>query len=47
MGGRMSPLERQEIVNAVRAGAPVSSVRERARTALYLTLVIAQAQVDR
>jgi uncharacterized protein (DUF1800 family) len=45
-GGRMSLEERTEIVNAVRrtsAGNP----GERVRTALYLTLTAAQAQVDR
>ncbi len=46
MGGRMSPQERAEIIRAVRATS-IESVMERARTALYLTLVIAQSQVDR
>jgi uncharacterized protein (DUF1800 family)/fibronectin type 3 domain-containing protein len=46
MGGRMSPQERAEIIGAVRA-TPISYTMERTRTALYLTLVIAQTQVDR
>ena len=49
MGGRMSIEERTEIIAAVRAvamGAPDSPL-ERAHTALYLTLVAAQGQVDR
>jgi uncharacterized protein (DUF1800 family)/fibronectin type 3 domain-containing protein len=45
MGGRMSEAERTEIVNAVRV-SPATATLERARTALYLTLVAAQAQVD-
>lgn len=45
MGGRMSATTRAEIMAAVRA-VPVTSTRERARTALYLTLVSAQGQVD-
>jgi uncharacterized protein (DUF1800 family)/fibronectin type 3 domain-containing protein len=45
MGGRMSPQERAEIIGAVRA-TPISDTRERMRTALYLTLVMAQSQVD-
>jgi len=46
MGGRMSPEERTEIMTAVRA-TPQTNVNERARTALYLTLVAAQSQIDR
>ena len=46
VGGRMSDQERREIINAVRASS-LTSATERARTALYLTLVIAQSQVDR
>jgi hypothetical protein len=46
MGGRMSVEERRTIIDAVRA-TPASQPVERARTALYLTLVAAQAQVDR
>jgi hypothetical protein len=46
MGGRMSPQERSQIMAAVRV-TPVESTMERTRTALYLTLVIAQSQVDR
>ncbi len=45
LGGRMSAAERAEIIAAVRS-VPITSVRERTRTALYLTLVAAQAQVD-
>jgi uncharacterized protein (DUF1800 family)/fibronectin type 3 domain-containing protein len=45
MGGRMSPEQRAEIVSAVRATPPTDR-RERSRTALYLTLAAAQAQVD-
>ncbi len=46
MGGRLTPTERSEIIAAVRV-TPVENVGERARTALYLTLVIAGSQVDR
>lgn len=46
MGGRMSVEERAEIAAAVRAISP-AYYQERVRTALYLTLVTAQAQVDR
>jgi uncharacterized protein (DUF1800 family) len=46
MGGRMSPQERREIITAVRV-SPIESLNERVRTALYLTLVLAQSQVDR
>ncbi|MFN7917186.1 MAG: DUF1800 family protein [Vicinamibacterales bacterium] len=46
MGGRMSPEERAEIMVAVRA-TPQTNLLERARTALYLTLVAAQSQIDR
>ncbi|MGC4082939.1 MAG: hypothetical protein QM736_12720 [Vicinamibacterales bacterium] len=46
MGGRMSPEERAAIVTAVRA-TPIAYANERARTALYLTLVAAQSQIDR
>jgi uncharacterized protein (DUF1800 family) len=45
MGTRISPEMRAEIIAAVRV-SPASSTRERARTALYLTLVAAQTQVD-
>jgi len=46
MGGKMTPEERREIVGAVRASS-IDNALERARTAMYLTLVIAQSQVDR
>ena len=49
MGGRMSIEQRTEIINAVKAvalGTPDSPL-ERAYTALYLTLVAAQGQIDR
>lgn len=46
MGGQMSLAERSEIIAAVRV-SPASRPLERVRTALYLTLVAAQAQVDR
>ncbi|MGE3841704.1 MAG: DUF1800 family protein [Vicinamibacterales bacterium] len=46
MGGQMSLAERSEIIAAVRV-SPASRSLERVRTALYLTLVAAQAQVDR
>ena len=45
-GGRMSLEQRAEIISAVRA-SPSTRQLERARTALYLTLVAAQSQVDR
>ena len=45
MGGRMSAEERNEIIAAVRV-TPATNTLERARTALYLTIVAAQAQVD-
>ena len=45
MGGRMSAEMRTDIVNTVRA-VSATNTRERARTALYLTLVAAQGQVD-
>lgn len=45
MGTRMSPEMRAEILNAVRV-SPATARRERARTAIYLTLVAAQSQVD-
>lgn len=45
MGTRISPEMRDEIIAAVRV-SPASSPRERARTAIYLTLVAAQTQVD-
>jgi len=45
MGTRMSPEMRNEIVTAVRV-SPATSTRERSRTAIYLTLVAAQSQVD-
>jgi uncharacterized protein (DUF1800 family) len=47
LGGRMSAVERQIIIAAVRASSTRGSVEERTRTALYLTLVLAQSQVDR
>ena len=46
MGTRISPEMRAEIIRAVRV-SPATSTRERARTAIYLTLVAAQTQVDR
>ena len=46
MGGGMSTEERTEIIAAVRA-TPAGETIERSRTALYLTLVAAQGQVDR
>jgi hypothetical protein len=45
MGTRISPEMRAEIIAAVRV-SPATSTRERARTAIYLTLVAAQTQVD-
>lgn len=45
MGTRVSPEMRAEIIAAVRVTA-ASNTRERARTAIYLTLVAAQSQVD-
>ena len=47
MGGRMSPAEREVVVAAVRASSTTASVSERVRTAIYVSLVIAQSQVDR
>jgi uncharacterized protein (DUF1800 family) len=47
MGGRMSTSERDVVVGAVRASSTNASVTERVRTAIYLSLVIAQSQVDR
>jgi len=46
MGGRMSIEERTEIINAVRVTSS-NNPAERVRSALYLTLTAAQAQVDR
>jgi hypothetical protein len=46
MGGRLSLTERAEIMAAVRA-TPFENVGERSRTALYLTLAVANSQVDR
>ena len=46
MGGRMSLEERTEIIKTVRVTAP-ENPEERVRTALYLTLTAAQAQIDR
>jgi hypothetical protein len=45
MGTRISPEMRAEIIAAVRVTSAGDS-RERARTAIYLTLVAAQSQVD-
>ena len=45
MGTRISPEMRAEIIAAVRV-SPATSTRERSRTAIYLTLVAAQSQVD-
>jgi hypothetical protein len=45
MGTRMSTEMRNEIIAAVRV-SPATNARERAHTALYLTLAAAQAQVD-
>ncbi len=45
MGTRISPEMRAEIILAVRASS-ATSTRERSRTAIYLTLVAAQTQVD-
>jgi hypothetical protein len=45
MGTRISPEMRAEIIAAVR-GSSSGNARERARTAIYLTLVAAQTQVD-
>jgi uncharacterized protein (DUF1800 family)/fibronectin type 3 domain-containing protein len=47
LGGRMSAVERQLIIDAVRASSTRGSVDERTRTALYLTLTLAQSQIDR
>jgi uncharacterized protein (DUF1800 family)/fibronectin type 3 domain-containing protein len=46
VGGRLSTAERAEIVKAVMA-TPPERPGERSRTAIYLTLVIAQSQIDR
>jgi hypothetical protein len=46
MGGRLSAAERAEIVRAVTV-TPPERPGERSRTAIYLTLVIAQSQIDR
>jgi len=46
MGGQMSTAMRDEIVRAVQV-TPASNTTERARTALYLTMVGAQYSVDR
>ncbi len=46
MAGRMSAEERAEIIAAVRATSRTNT-SERVRTALYLTLTAAQAQIDR
>lgn len=45
MGGRMSLEERAEIIATVRV-SPSTKLRERVNTAIYLTLVAAQGQVD-
>jgi uncharacterized protein (DUF1800 family)/fibronectin type 3 domain-containing protein len=47
LGGRMTPEARKAIVAAVRASSTTANALERARTALYLTLIIGQSQVDR
>jgi hypothetical protein len=47
LGGRMSPEERKIIIAAVRGASTTGEAVERVRTALFLTLVIAQSQVDR
>ena len=47
MGGRMSAEERRVIVEAVRASSTTASATERMRTAIYVTVVLAQSQVDR
>jgi uncharacterized protein (DUF1800 family)/fibronectin type 3 domain-containing protein len=46
MGGQMSAGERAEIITAVRRTA-FTDTAERAKTAIYLILVMAQTQVDR
>ncbi len=46
MGGRMSPEHRARIISAVNVTAATNPT-ERVRTAIYLTLTSAQAQVDR
>ncbi len=43
----MTDAERKVIIAAVRASTTSGNVTERARTAIYLTLAIAQSQVDR
>lgn len=45
-GGQLSPATRNEIIAAVSATSATQTL-ERARTAIYLTLVPAQSQVDR
>jgi hypothetical protein len=45
MGGRMSSTERTRILTAVQA-SPSTDALGRAKTAVYVTLVAAQAQVD-
>jgi uncharacterized protein (DUF1800 family) len=47
LGGRMTAEERRVIISAVRASSTTASATERVRTAIYLSLVIAQSQVDR
>ena len=46
LGGAMTADARTEIINAVNA-TPPGNATERVRTALYLTLVAGQGQVDR
>jgi uncharacterized protein (DUF1800 family)/fibronectin type 3 domain-containing protein len=46
MAGRMTTQERTEMIETVRATG-ITSITERSRSALYLTLVIAHSQVDR
>jgi hypothetical protein len=46
LAGRMTPDERAELIAAVRA-ISITNTTERSRTAVYLTLVIAQFQVER
>ncbi|MCU0248591.1 MAG: DUF1800 family protein [Vicinamibacterales bacterium] len=46
MGSRVSTEQRAEMIAAVRV-TPSTNALERARTALYLTMVAAQSQVDR
>jgi uncharacterized protein (DUF1800 family) len=47
LGGRMTVAERKVIIAAVRASTTSGNATERARTAIYVTLAIAQSQVDR